>query len=365
MKIQQAVNKSGYLKGQALLELTVFGAIIIMLLGVLINYGMRYNFQVQAMQEAFRKALGYASKSNDNGNPTSVSYIMIKDKHIPQPANPFGIGSVIPISASANVTRNYRSQDSADSEAELPRVAIDIEGAICPKSHDCPSGGCPSPCTYLVAGFRYERNVDKDYMAKYQEIWGTNAYDNGEEGECLEGGPSDPESGLCACMRPSWDTVTVLDSCEGEILDYNTAIRQCRQITDVEYCKSECEKGKAPGSDTDCNQVCGYNINVPWYCSYVKKNAGGKYVFEVSGAGKKSMGLQSGYEKTTNINNTGLTKKETASGITTIENIDWEDETNRKIVLKPLGKTDAASFEEEIINSVYQQKKDKTLQTGW
>ena len=59
-------------KGQAILELAIFGAILIMLLGALINYGLRYNYQQLAMQRAFRKALGTSATSSVANMPVSV-----------------------------------------------------------------------------------------------------------------------------------------------------------------------------------------------------------------------------------------------------------------------------------------------------
>ena len=110
-------------KGQAILELAIFGSILIMLLGILINYGLKYNFQQQVMQEAFRKALGVTAVKRS-------SYVLIKDRHIPDPSNPFGIGGLAPVTSSASVTRNYELHKTADSEAELPRMYLEVNGEI-------------------------------------------------------------------------------------------------------------------------------------------------------------------------------------------------------------------------------------------
>lgn len=414
MKTQNVINKSYCLNGQALLELTVFGAIIIMLLGVLINYGMRYNFQVQAMQEAFRKALEYAYYSTQDNKPALVSYIVIKDKHIPSPSSPFGIGSVIPISASASVTRDYHSQETASKISELPRLAIDIEGSTCPQSHDCPSGGCQPPCMYLTAGFVEFNNVQEDSVDKYTEVYsqtpeGCAKFDGAgncikwlvipdEKGRILKTGvpgteipdpntgetsdPKDPNS-MVNYLEYTIDRIRVIDSCEGEIIDYSTAIRQCRMMGKIgntiendEYCKAECEKGKAPGDKRNCAELCGYDIQKkPWYCDYVTKNSDtGKYVFTPRlSAGKKNMGLQSGYEKGTFTNDDGnkLTRTEGSSGITTTESVNWQDTTKRRIVLRPFfgdKGSEAADFNNELMESVYtpnNKGKTKTMQTGW
>ncbi|MBU3934115.1 MAG: pilus assembly protein [Candidatus Omnitrophica bacterium] len=114
---------TGCKKGQAILELAVFGSILIMLLGVLVSYGLKYNFQQQVMQEAFRKALGVTAVRHS-------TYVLIKDRHIPDPSNPFGIGAVVPAMSSASVTRDYRLHETADTEDELPRLYLDINGDI-------------------------------------------------------------------------------------------------------------------------------------------------------------------------------------------------------------------------------------------
>ena len=116
------------LTGQALLELAIFGSILIMLLGVLINYGLKYNYQQQVMQQTYRKALKGAADSAADGKPMSVTYVLARDKYIPNPSQLFGLGLVTPISASAGVIRNYHMQDSPVTKDELPQVTVDING---------------------------------------------------------------------------------------------------------------------------------------------------------------------------------------------------------------------------------------------
>jgi hypothetical protein len=88
--------------GQALIELAVFGSIFLMIVGAMLTYGLRYNFMQQANQLAYRRAMKIAS---DEGRG-SGSYMLITDKHIPDPVDPFGVGSVSPIISSAIITRS-------------------------------------------------------------------------------------------------------------------------------------------------------------------------------------------------------------------------------------------------------------------
>lgn len=356
-------------KAQALLELAVFGSIIIMLIGILINYGLRYNLQVKSMQDAYRKALKYASEAVNGESPSSVSYVSIEDIHIPDPSNPFAIGAIIPISASASVTRNPKMDETANEIDQLPRIAIDIKGSSCPGSYLSPKGS-PPPCYYLAAGFREEQNVDENYIEKYKEIYG----DVEEtDGICLGGMIPSQDSGPATCLRPS-KNIRIIDSCEGEVIDYGTAFRQCRQFVDEDFCEKECEKGKSPDSEADCHSVCGHIINVPWYCSPYTTDSSGKYVFETlnkmfsSGAKGRVMGLQPDYEKNITTSRNVLTKDETASGITTTESADWHDQTKRTFIYKEYNdKSGDSSIEEEIISSVYPEPevKNKTWQTAW
>ncbi|MFH1397227.1 MAG: hypothetical protein ABIH27_01580 [Candidatus Omnitrophota bacterium] len=100
--------------GQALLELAVFGSIILYLMGILVNYGLRYNWQQRLNQQAFRKNLKDAAHSMEPGYPVSTGNTIIRDVHIPNPADAFGVGSVMPIAGSgAMATRNWRMYDNS------------------------------------------------------------------------------------------------------------------------------------------------------------------------------------------------------------------------------------------------------------
>ena len=139
-----------YSKGQAILELAIFGSILIMLLGVLISYGIAYSSRQKIMQEAFRKALASAAVSGPNysGTPISVSHSLLKDIHIPNPSDPFAVGSVTPVSARATVTRNYALDANAENDNELPQMRINLQGY--------------EYGPFKAAGFRNEYNVSEN-----------------------------------------------------------------------------------------------------------------------------------------------------------------------------------------------------------
>lgn len=307
-------------KAQALLELSVFGTILIMLMGVLVNYGLRYNFQQQAMQEAFRKALGAASLSVPDTNPTSyqghASYTLIKDRHIPDAGNPFGLGSVMPFSGSANVIRSFELDKTAETVEELPRVKINIQGI----EFDCPSQG--EGCT--TARFREETGISPDSLKRYREIYGsTNVWED------------DDTPGL-------WH---IIDSAAGEIVNYESAVRQCRQIVDSGVCARECERARK-GEAGDCASICSQPMNVPWYCANSQlvstaHDLGGKpipkYRFPVLeqllalSDGKKAMGVQPDFTQTV-INEARLAKSEDNAKIVTQDSLNYKSTMDREII---------------------------------
>jgi len=295
------------LTGQALLELAIFGAILIMLLGILLNYGLRYSFQQKTMMSAFREALR-ESDNPDLGGQASVT--VIQDKHIPNPSNPFAVGSVMPFSSGASVIRSYRLNETADTYAELPQTTIQIQD---------------QKFTYKTAGFRDELNVPG--LDKYKEVYGdSNVWETGN-GDCIEW-QTNPETGNQECATYATN-IRVIDSCEGELMNYDACKRQCRMITQVDFCINQCERGKEPGSSTDCNAVCNQQMETPWYCS--AGTLDNIFNFAIAKNKVKTMGLQPDYAKQTVMSNI-LRKQESGRTITTTDSINWSDTTTRTIV---------------------------------
>lgn len=294
-------------KAQALLELAIFGAILIMLLGILLNYGLRYSLQQKTMMNAFREALRESADSNLGGQ---ASVTVLQDKHIPNPSNPFAVGAVVPFSSGASVIRSYRLNETADTYAELPQTTIQIQ---------------EQKFTYKTAGFRDISNVPG--LDKYKEVYGdSNVWETGN-GECISW-TTNAETGEEICETYS-KNIRIIDSCEGEIISYDGCKRQCRMITEADFCVNQCERGKLPGSDTDCSAVCNQQIETPWYCS------GGAldnlFNFAIAKNAPKVMGLQPDYSKQTAMSNI-LRKQEAGGTITTTDTIDWSDTTTRKII---------------------------------
>lgn len=281
-------RRQGSLTGQALLELAIFGSILIMLLGIILNYGLRFNFEQKTQMSAFRKALEM-SANDATGNQGNLT--LVTDKHIPNPSNPFAVGSVMPFMSSANVVRNYKMQETADTPDELPQTTFQIQDR---------------QYTYKTAGFRDETITSG--LDKYKEIYGDSNVWEEPKG-----------SGI----------YRIIDSCEGEIIGFDSCKRQCRQITEVTFCVRECERGKEPGSSKDCNAICDEQIASPWYCAPgVLEDI---FNFAIAQNKRKAMGIQSDYTKDTAMRNS-LRKEESGGVITTTDTIDWADTTTRTVV---------------------------------
>lgn len=324
-------------KAQATLELAIFGAILIMLLGILINYGLRYVFQQQAMQQSFRKALAAATTQMSSGTPISTSHMVVNDRHVPSPSDTFGVGSVMPMTSGASVTRSYKLQETPDTVSELPHTIITIQG------HNY---------SFKTAGFVDIGSVSKASFERYQEIYGATNVD--DVGGWAEDGSSGP--------------IRIIDPCAGELISYDVAVRQCRQIVDSAACTEECERGEGK----NCSSVCSQPIQIPWYCqNYVEVDPSThRYKFGVldqlfaSAPGEnKAMGLQDSYTQTSTANNR-LIKQESSTGVTSTDRLNWGAHTERTIIYKPYGSTSTATVKQEVPSDVSQDK-TKTWRSNW
>ncbi|MDP3723316.1 MAG: hypothetical protein Q8R91_07460 [Candidatus Omnitrophota bacterium] len=343
-------------QGQALLELAIFGSLIILTLGTLIQFGLNDDYQQQATMETFRHALSSAAATVlvDPPTPTAVSHVRLKDRHIPDPSNPFTIGFLRPVAAQASVTRNHKLQENiADRLEELPRARITVQdGEV-----NCGSG---SGCT--TAGFR-EDVVPAGSLERYQEIFGSqNVCPAGTE--CTEGsfpqGPClkpfervctpDPEGGpeICEDVCPqSSILIRVIDTCEGELLSEEGCTQQARQLRDDQVCTQICEKNKSPESDKNCSSVCHQPlVTIPWYAEGEETpgahdNGTHQWAFlklQSLFRGITKLGLQPGFRRQTSLTNS-LGKTERSDQITTTTSVNWRTEMQRTLLFKPVGDT--------------------------
>lgn len=367
--------------GQALVELAVFGTIFLMILGAMISYGLKYNLSQQAQMQAFRRALDM--NANPLNNERSVSYMVIKDRHIPDPLEAFGIGTTAPVTAAASVTRNVRLDAQPEDWESLPTAVMDIETSRV-------NGVSSAPTRFITksAGFRIEYNVpdDANLMKKYALIYGSVlarstdgswvTTDNANVDKTGNNCTTDPDTLVETCESYTIAQIRILDACVGDMIDYGSCYTQAVKLVDDSRCATYCAMTHTPSSDYDCNAICGQLTNPPnrddtsydsarggaWYAAdWTSTTSNGQTTYrfpvleqmfsfdpgkwvpdttdidndgnttELIYAGIKAMGIQSD-TTSRSTRDTSLRKTETPTGITTDEEMSWEDATTRTFV---------------------------------
>jgi hypothetical protein len=362
--------------GQALLELSIFGALFLVFLGVLISSGLQYNYQQQVMQRTFRKAL-YYSNLEQQKERGSITYVSIEDRHSPDPLDTFAVGSVGQYSSSASVTRDYEMNKSADDINSLPAIAIDITGMdVCPGSggppglpgspapqcstcsdDDCRMScqisppGTSKPCFYLTAGFSRwylgdsgECNTRMDKLKKYEFIFGQLNIEKYKVDWWGRWNPGNDD-------LDEWNgNIRIIDSCEGEILSLGACRRQCSLITDPALCLRACRRE----GNFDCG-FCSAVITEPWYCGQL--NA----LFAL--AQDYAMGLQKNTFSATREHN-AFEKRETPAQIATTDTLNWSRIIENMFVFRPYGDT-SGSTQTHIMSSSTGQDETQKWTTQW
>jgi hypothetical protein len=117
-------------RGQSILELAIFGSIVLLLFGVVINYGISLNQQQHLSMQTFRKALQLSKSKGWSAAPNvGASLTVVKDLPMPDPSNPFGIGETSPVIAQGSGTwSRYGGAEPEFTNSELPRINFMING---------------------------------------------------------------------------------------------------------------------------------------------------------------------------------------------------------------------------------------------
>jgi hypothetical protein len=353
-------------KGQALVELALFGAFFLLIFGVLLSYGLKYNYQQRAQMTAFRRALKIAS-DQDRGEGSAM---VLEDRSTPDPMQMFGAGSTQPIVASASVNRDYQMNAQIVDADSLTGTALDMQT----KRNDTTGDQEWMRRVYKTAAFRVEYNVPTSAIGKYKIVYGgarvrstsgswVDSEDGSAETSCaVSHEETNPETGEVTTVCDAGETfaaVRVIDSCSGEIVDYNTCYNQAHMLVEPSYCANKCTMAQIPGSSTDCSGECAQATNPPnqndttfdkaqggaWYAAdWTKLPAGCAYPscqytfpflntlfgFGVSPA-SSGMLLQPDYTLSSERQEV-LTKTETNATITTKQSASWSDVLNRDIV---------------------------------
>ncbi len=380
-----------------MLELAVFGSLMLMVLGALVNYGLNADASQRAMMGSFRQALSDAARTHDPNDPTpmSVSRLLIHDQHFPDPSNPFAVGSMVPTSASAGgvLRTNMLGRVFPKSVNTVPRIQMDLSGLKPGETVRC--GLVPDGCT--TAGLREEifevrraapqpagEGPSPTLMDRYREVYGgSNVCTEdwcGSKEQCLAQDPQTKQ-----CLKPV-RTVIILDQCDGEILDYDGCLRQARLLVDDAFCARECAKGS---SDTArCAQTCQTPIppeRRPWYARGCDTTGpGGSWVCPeldtlFRGLPGKRMGLQAGAVKDVTMDNS-LARLEVGNGeddprdpnnpnqppppkpaIATTAKVDWTETSERRLVYRTGG---TARIDTPVDTSMT-RRKTTTWATEW
>lgn len=269
--------------GQAMIELAVFGSMMIVVLGAMVHYAMNADLEQQTTMRAVREAMWSGARAKLDMVPSSENYMHINDSILADPTNPLSIGGTF--SAAGNwstPTRSFRLGEIPETQRELPRTIMKING----QPINCPSADLPSAtvspgfriqgCT--TAGFRLAQNVwgfkrtkdndgstiyvnDKDTIQpidKYDLIYGIGA------GKVL--GASCTSTNGTNCRA----TLRLIDPNEGELVSRDQAVYFCRQILDFQTCFDQCLLTKNDPADPDnrdnCTQICSQPMAAPQYC---------------------------------------------------------------------------------------------------
>lgn len=158
--------------GQALVEMAVFGSILLFCLAMLIQYGLSANCQQQVQMEAFRKTQRLAF--NKDGLGASTSLVVVKDKSIPDPRDQWGfaerqpiVGSGSGVSWNTNLGASYvKNYTDTPSVSDLPTLYFEIDSQRPNKPAEA-SVPVPSEAGNQVFGFytaRFEKMACPDVI---------------------------------------------------------------------------------------------------------------------------------------------------------------------------------------------------------
>ena len=119
-------------RGQAMLEFAVMASIGLMALAVLIQIGLRMNYQQEIDQQTFRRALRTAANFDTANNrpPQAVTYIHIRDRQIPDPSDGFGMMPRVTTEATSTAVLGKFLTFLARDKDSHPRVVVNLNNKV-------------------------------------------------------------------------------------------------------------------------------------------------------------------------------------------------------------------------------------------
>lgn len=290
-------------KGQAITEIGVLGAIILFLLSILLTYGLRFNYQQEVSQHAFRRSMAIAARYG-SGAPYSLFY----DKHIPNPADAQGVGSVVGTSAAYSITRTYRAMQMPETIDQIANITIGFGRGMLGIRE----------VGFKTARFNnfFWKPCNHDALKHLQLIFGaTNVQSTGH---APNPDPMNPEEVAIAAR--------VVDPCLGDILSYESCQNQCKMFTDFSFCFDQCWTNT--GSEMNCQNVCRSGLEAPDYCA----DLDGLFAYIHEGH-EKIMGVQPDVIQFSQRND-AMNKRESSAGISTSDVYGSRDVITRRIVIR-------------------------------
>ena len=149
-QLKNSAYPSGNKKGQALVELAIFGTVLIFCLTLLLRYGMNATYSQNTNMETFRKGFVRASSSDssrsgsfnpnwkyENANPAlpsnhwrNVSYTVIKDKPMLSASGILPIAERTPVGSGVEAVRSIDmfARMEYGVQSDLPRVEYEVNG---------------------------------------------------------------------------------------------------------------------------------------------------------------------------------------------------------------------------------------------
>lgn len=115
--------------GQSILELAIFGSILLFVLGLLINYGLNLNYIQNLRMQTFRRALALAKERSASSR--QVQLTVIKDLYLPNPSDKFGISESSPYTAGTSAVWSrylYAEYEDSKPKIDLPKIDYIING---------------------------------------------------------------------------------------------------------------------------------------------------------------------------------------------------------------------------------------------
>lgn len=198
-------------KAQALIELAIFGTVLLFVLGYMLRFGMGATYKQNIMQRSFRKAFARASEGGVSNRWRNVNYTVLEDKPIISTQGLLPVAERVTVGNTVSATRSmdmYGQMVYGDNE-HMPRTEFEINGT----RYSFPSGAFVAYQEH-PAMRKKQTKVNWDGLGAYWE-WIT--VDTASEGDAVD---VDGDGYEEIVMEKSGTTLLCIDYQEGEI---NTA----------------------------------------------------------------------------------------------------------------------------------------------